>query len=109
MPVVTAACRGAAPSGEGVGRFGMNLVDFRHRQPSQLRLIADDAVQLRVILPGDGMGLGHAQRNPVAEPVSPEVHSQSEYQSDDDACLAADDAAHHNQQRRQRHHQEKSL
>ena len=100
---------GAAAGGEGVGRLGVNLVHLRHGQPGEPGLLAHDAVQLGVIALGNRVGLGHAEGNLVAEPVSSHVHDQGEDQRNHDACLAADDSADEDKHHGEYHHQNECL
>ena len=98
-----------APGGEGVGRLGVDLVHLGHREPGEPGLLSHDAVQVGVILLSDGVGLGHAEGNPVAEPIGPDVQNQGEDQGDHDACLSADNSADQQKHHRQYHHQNECL
>ncbi len=96
-----------ASGGEGVGRIGVDFVHLGHGHIGPLSLFVDQSKQFGVILGGNLLGVSHAERNPVAEPVGPEIQDQGENHSDDNAQLTAKIGSDEQQESGQHHQQEK--
>ena len=84
---------GIAPCRERVRGFLRNDVNLRHRQTRSDGEIANDAIELRIIVCGNLLGAIHLQNDLVAEPVAKEIHGAGHDQSENGSVRTADHVA----------------
>ena len=98
-----------AARGEGIGRFLVDQVDTRHRQPGLGGQLLDHAVELRCRRGIDLTGVVHLQHHLVRKPVGKEVADDRKAQRHEHPLLAAKRCTDHAKEGGDGRHQRKSL